>query len=242
MCICSSKTRSGCQFKSVLNGFLIFFFFNIKIWILKSRRFWQQDINQILWTNNEHFLPLVTRDPLHDLGPLEVVVTAARSAATVDGSRQPVVALGTGLERLRAKEGWAPTADRKTGSKNKQDSRWVWEEMTSSEQGGFSIQLKRWQNRMERGNKGITKETEQTSLRRNSEHRYASQIGKEGKKLSVRKRGELKMTRQTERKKKAGVACLFEKPWREARGCSRASGGKKEKKLNWTSKAWGGLD
>lgn len=38
-------------------------------------------------------------------GPLEVVVTAARCAATADGSRQPDVACGTGLERFRAKEG-----------------------------------------------------------------------------------------------------------------------------------------
>lgn len=74
-------------------------------------KFWQQ-AKHITDSSDSQWI-LVTRDPLQDWGALEVVVTAARCAATVDFSRQPEVALGMGLERERAKEAWAHTGERK---------------------------------------------------------------------------------------------------------------------------------
>lgn len=115
-----------------------------------------------------------------------------------------------------AKEGWA---ERKMGSKNKQDSGRVWEEMMSGEQGGFRIQLKRWQNSRERGNKGIAKETEQRSLW-TVRQRYTSKVVKEGKNWQGGKeRDELKMIRKVreKNKNKPGVAWLLEKIWRGQR-------------------------
>lgn len=56
---------------------------------------------------------------------------------------------------------------------------------------------------MERGKKGITKETEQRSLQRNSEAQICKSNWQGGEKLSVRKRKGGTKDEQTERKKKS---------------------------------------
>lgn len=124
------------------------------------------------------------------------------------------------------------------GSKNKQDSEFE-KKWWAVSKGDLRSSLRDDETVGKEGIMLLQKKLNRRVYKEIARHRYASEIGTEGKNWLRKRKEELKMTRQTGGGGvgKAGVEWLFETIWRETRGCSRACGGPKPQYLTGQAKA-----